>query len=358
MSVLYGICKEVRLYRGNSKDFASNITTYWDMFLKTRKLNKKYKNGINKMFTGTIQTDGVVLCTHFQRPKNTQDAFNDNNLEMEEGNSSKKQVLVDENDVIGAIDPGRVIIYNTVVRDIDGTLKSYKLKREQYYNDTGIYEARKKASTWNNSIKATLTSLSNVSSKGVAFERYLSFIGNYFEEYDSMWNEYLKPRWSRQRFRLYCAKKRVFARYFNAIKNDYPSSRRIVMAYGSAKFAAGSKNEISVPTTTAFKECQYRFPTIVVDEFRTSKIHHENDAILQLVRVKGSNYPLRGLLWCPVSNKFVGRDYNASLNILRCAIEETRPQALTRIEGLPRIRQHVGKTVKKRNISKSPKELY
>jgi hypothetical protein len=47
-------------------------------------------------------------------------------------------------------------------------------------------------------------------------------------------------------------------------------SKRIVIAFGSAKFVLGGRNEVSVPTSRAFKECQMTFPTIVVDEFRTT----------------------------------------------------------------------------------------
>ena len=53
----------------------------------------------------------------------------------------------------------------------------------------------------------------------------------------------------------YGGKKRVFANFFNKIKNGGDTSRRVVIAYGSAKFAPGGRNELSVPTTRAFKDC-------------------------------------------------------------------------------------------------------
>ncbi len=287
-SVLYGIFVDAELTTENEKTFNINIQKHWDEFLNIKKLNKKYANGVNKEFTGTVQTDGIVLCMHFQRPTNIQDNYG----EVVDANKEDCRTSLEYKDVVGAIDPGRVIIYNVVVKDQkNNTIKEYKLKREQYYNDAGIYAARKKSAKWNNDIQIPLKNMSKVSSKGVSFERYLAYVGVYLQEYDNIWNEYLKPKWSRQRFRLYSGKKRVFAKFFNAIQNDYPK-RRILMAYGSAKFAPGSKNEVSVPTTSAFKECVYRFPTLIVDEFRTSKIHHENDSILQLVKVKGQSKPL------------------------------------------------------------------
>ena len=45
-------------------------------------------------------------------------------------------------------------------------------------------------------------------------------------------------------------------------------------------------SEISVPTSSAYKECNLRFPIIVVDEFRTTRVHHEDDSILEYIRYK------------------------------------------------------------------------
>jgi hypothetical protein len=287
-------------------------------------------------FTGTIHTDGTILCIHFLRPKILSD---------ESENKAKAKIKIKSTDVVGATDPGRVIIYYTVVKDTTGKVKIYKLTRKEYYTNSGILEARGKSSTWNNGIKKTLKTISQVTTKGVSFVKFKDYLQTYITEYDSLWEEYLKPRWSRQRFRLFCGKKKVFANFFNAIKNDYPN-KRIIMAFGSAKFAPGSKNEVSVPTTSAFNECKFRFPTIVVDEFRTSLIHHVNDGILQKVEVRGKKYALRGLLWCPLTNKFIGRDFNAALNILRCATLPLRPRILTRTENSQRITQIVGKKIK------------
>ena len=111
---------------------------------------------------------------------------------------------------------------------------------------------------------------------------HLLYLDIYFKYYDTLWNEYMKDRWGRQRLRLYGGKKRVFARYFNNIKN-FDISKKVIIAYGSAKFASG---EISVPTSSAYKECNLRFPIIVVDEFRTTRVHHEDDSILEYIRYK------------------------------------------------------------------------
>jgi hypothetical protein len=122
----------------------------------------------------------------------------------------------------------------------------------------------------------------------------------------------------------------------------------IVLAYGSAKFAPGGKGEMSVPTSTAFKECTYRFVTHVVDEFRTSKINYKDDQILERVKRVDKNTDVRGLLWCcstiHANGKFVDRDVNGALNIRRCLIQPSRPRCLQR-RGDSKLIQYVGKKI-------------
>jgi hypothetical protein len=153
----------------------------------------------------------------------------------------------------------------------------------------------------------------------------------------------MKSKWARQRLRLYGGKKRSFSRFFNRIKK-VDTTRRVVIAFGSAKFAPGGKNEISVPTSRAFNECAMRFPTLAVDEFRTTKVFHENDSILKSVANCKTNERVRGLLWCDSTkfNKFVNRDLNAAINIRRCIANPERPLSLTRIKGQPRLQNIVG----------------
>ena len=63
------------------------------------------------------------------------------------------------------------------------------------------------------------------------FTKYLKTV---LEQYDTLWNEYLKPRWANQRMRLYGGKKRVFAKFFNGLVSK---GKKTVVAYGAAKFA-------------------------------------------------------------------------------------------------------------------------
>ena len=326
--VFYGIMRSMELFKGSEIEFRTLAIEQWTSVFDIDKLRGK-----NKTFTGTIETDGVLLCTHFMRPKNDLD------------DQTVQSVVIQDSDRVIGIDPGRTNIYFAAEK-IDDQVKTYKLTRKQYYQESGIFNARTQTEEWMKNIKDEMAEMATVSLKGDSMEDHKAFIKMYLKHKNTLWNEMTKERWSRQRMRMYGGKKRTFEKFFNKIK-QVDETKRVVIAYGSAKFAPGGKNEIAVPTTSAFKECKYRFPIVVVDEFRTTKVHYEDDTILQKVGKKGLQKEVRGLLWCSstIRSKFVDRDRNAALNIMRCARPEARPISLTRRPGLQAINDVVGKRI-------------
>jgi hypothetical protein len=310
---------------------------HWESILRINKLVGK-----GKEFTGTIETDGVAVNVHFQRPKNRVDIFQE-----------EAPQLFDENLNVVGVDPGRTNILYMVRKAEDGSFRSMKLTRSEYYQQAGILQARKQTEHWSRTIRPSLVKLSNASPKGVCLKTFLTYWDVFQETEASLWTEYLKRRWAAQRLRLYGGKKRVFANFLNRVEASCPKDKKTVMAFGSAKFAPGGKGEVSVPTSRAFKECSYRFPTISVDEFRTSRVFHGDlSTLLDCVGTKDTNNKketrLRGLLWCcstnitknkPHPGLFVNRDLNAAINIRQCALLPKRPPMLDRSktkEALPK----------------------
>jgi hypothetical protein len=326
--VLYGILTETKTVKCSKEDFESLSLDHFHSILNILKLQ-----GQNNIFTGTIETDGIIMCTHFVKPKNTTN------------NSNGISIL--ETDRVIAIDPGRVNIFYGVE---DKTNKIYKLTRRQYYKESGTDKAQHQSEIWQESIKQESILLSTVSTKGSNPVKHQEYMMTYLSIYDTLWTEYTKPRWSRQRFRLYGAKKRVFANFFNKIIKEDPKSK-IVIAFGNAKFASGGKNEQSVPTSRAFKECASRFPCKLIDEFRTTRICYLDNSVLKKVAIKGAiekkNW-LRGLLWCgsTKNSKFINRDFNGAMNILKCALRP-RPLALQRLPNQPKLIDQLGIVIKK-----------
>jgi hypothetical protein len=340
---LFGIMREVGLIDRsvNLKAFSSLMLDQWASFLKYDKLQ-----GAHNEFTGTIQTDGVSVCVHFTRPLNLNDAFNEYKPKAKK-KFVHKNVVINKSDRVIGVDPGRSNIFYCAEPHENGKFRTFALTRQQYYNDSGIFKARRQTVQWTKGIQENNDRLASVSTKGVSTIDHEAYMSVYLEEYESIWTEYLKPRWARQRLRLYGGKKRTFARFFNRLQQADPS-RPIKVAYGSASFAPGGRGEISVPTTRAYHEFAMRFPTIVVDEFRTTKVFHEDGSILGSVVRNDKNTAVRGLLWCGSTNnsKFVNRDLNGAVNIRRCVVSPVRPPELTRVSGQQAIHQRVGKYIK------------
>jgi len=216
---------------------------------------------------------------------------------------------------------------------------------------------RKKIETWNAGIKDHLEAMSEVTSRGADFQAFLKFMKVRVAHWEALWEEYTKPRWARLRMNLYCGKQRAFANFFNqlsALKVDV--SQRLVVAYGAGRWKT-QKGCTPAPTTRTYKECARRFVTIPVDEFRTSYTHHELGCTLQRVEMeKCQSSPEDIIKYGPLTEEqmerrakvrrllalvsttsdgkkrmeFVNRDFDAAINIRRCAVLETRAPEWTR----------------------------
>ena len=333
---LHGLLNGAKIIKCTEKAFMELKEDHWNSIFNIKSNKGIYKN---KVFTGTIDTDGVAINIHYYRPQN-------NNKTTVHSN---KQESLEGKRVLG-LDPGRTNIYYIVEELADGSFKSYKLTRAQYYQESGINKAIKQSKIWLERIKHLQDILSTVSSKGASKDTFIRYIETITPIMDQLFKVHFCKCWRNQRLRLYGGKKRVFANFFNKLLNP-EDDRETVIAYGSAKFTSSGKNEVAVPTSRAFKEASYRFPTIVVGEFRTTRVYHKDDSLLQAVgkfrmstkdgcptgktsqRVK-----VRGLLWCNSTNvstnkpinKFIDRDLNAAINIRRCAILPKRPEILVR----------------------------
>ena len=313
--VFYGIMRDIGAIDKNCKP-----TSFRDLAMDHYHsiFNINTLAGRHCEFTRTLQTDGISLVVHYQRPKKISD---------------DKEFKIDPTHRLVGIDPGRENIYYGV-EYLHDKIKSYVLTRNQYYFETGMIQARKNTQRWHKGIQNNLVAMTKVSSKGANSNRHATYVSEYLRNVESIWDEHKKQRWARQRLRLYGGKKRVFANFFKRIE-DADRSRKVTVIYGSASFSPGGKGEVNVPVGRAFKECSMHFPTKVVDEYRTTAVHYFTNTMLQKVqkrRHKGTKTTVRGLLWCSSTsrnNKFVNRDLNAALNILRCA-NGNRPKIMTR----------------------------
>ena len=343
-SVLHGILKEIGMIDCNGKTFASLGDEHWRSVFQISRLEGK-----SSTFTGTMDTDGVSICVHQRRLTNSMDDFT-NQLSLPHFGFELR-----EGDVVVGGDPGGTDLIHFAVPTSRGDkpFASLKLSKLQYYRESGVKVAQRRSVHWNSGIKSALETMSGVSSKGSGLQAFVTYMTTYLSVQDTLWQEYLKTRWARQRLRLYGGKKRTFARFFNKLEAMKPSGGRIVVAYGASKFAPSGPGRMAGPTTRVFKECKNRFLTALVDEFRSTKVNAETGAPMKTVekRIEGGVRSVRGLLWCDSTNqqggKFVNRDLNAAINIHRCFAQPQRPSELCRIPGQPRLDLVVGRRIKR-----------
>ena len=315
-SVLYGIMKSLKMINSNYFVFTDMRDDHWNSVLRWGKyLTSKQKTYAS--FTGTIQTDGVAICIHYRRPKPTSVP------------STERHFVRNANDRVIGVDPGRSSLF-TGVEILQGRdRKVYKLSRAQYYLECGFTKANKRKDKWNKSIQPALDDLSKHTMKGTSTSSLVGYLTAIQKHYDTIWEEYLRRRWGRQRFATYGGKQRTVQKFLESLNDG--SGRRIVLAYGDAGFSSNGVGELSVPTCGLVKACAKKYNIQMIDEFRTSQIHHYEN--VKLAKVKQNGFNVRGLLWCSSTKgcKFVNRDVNAALNMLRCYHgDQERPLALQR----------------------------
>jgi len=368
-SVLYGLMAELG-YAQPSNYAAFNAMRH-EQWLSV--FNIKRLEGQHAKFTGTIQTDGTAICVHFVREKV---------ISSSPGDNTQSGFQLRPNDFVMSCDTGLVDMCAMAIplKMEDGTadigmedMRFKTFSRARYYRESGIIQARKHSQKWNRDVKAELEDLSRVSSRGANMANFRDYVAMHETHKENLWGEYTKPRWARQRFRLYGGKKRSIDGFLNelqALCRD--KNRRIVVAYGAGR-AVAKRGCTPAPSTRMFREFQKRFLTIPVDEFRTTYTHYEKGNVLmqvekrrrQRTRIQRMIYgqetnrqiarrsKVRGLLWCGTTSDgarehFLNRDFNAAMNIRKCLILPERPVNLRRstFVGQPLVHR-VGKTLRR-----------
>ena len=196
-STLYGLLKELKIIQCNLETFEALKNDHWKSIINYHKLQGK-----TDLFTGTIETDGLAVSVHFGRPKKL-----------------KKDLKIDfKNYECWACDPGRTNIFFMTKKNEDGSYKSHKLSRKQYYQESGVYKARKQTERWQNQDHIKSLELSLYSSKGHQLHTLIVYINKILSHWELLWKEYRDDKWSNQRMKLYGGKKRVFDQFFNKLK--------------------------------------------------------------------------------------------------------------------------------------------
>ena len=312
--VLYSLMKNTNLVNKKVKlaDFSALKDEHFGSVFNLKGLT-------NGEFSHMIETDGVSVCIHFKKPK----------VESKVG----KRDLSKAKRVIG-IDPGRTNLIYGVEKLEDGSVKNYKLTRNQYYNSCGMKAQEKKVDEWMKVIKEEELVFSRTNTKTTSPEQWDAHLKDYISVYDALWEGKTGKKWAQSRFRVHRLKRKTLDNFFQTMNGEV----KPVIAYGAAKFNPNGKNELSAPTTELSRTCSKHFPVAMVDEFLTSKVCPCCDTKLSPVfkyNEKGQKLEVRGLRRCCSSVcsgvSYKNRDQVGALNIMRCLQTGAhRPNSLSR----------------------------
>ena len=154
--------------------------------------------------------------------------------------------------------------------------------------------------------------------------------------YEEHWTEKLQRKWAQEKFRAYRLKHKVVDRFLRRLVTESEDARPVHIGYGSAKFPANGKGEVSAPVSFVYKRCALMFKTTLVDEYCTTKMCNNcHEKLVKVVDSTGED--VRGLYWCNSTRckgKFIARDGNAATNIHKAFEEDLegrrRPVYLSR----------------------------
>ena len=215
-SVLWGILKDAGIVSCSLAVFDVLRVDHWRSAFDLSKIV-----GGSHNFTHLVETDGISICVH--------------QTKMTEASASGTTIRSSDR-VIG-IDPGKITLMHAAVPLPDGTFKSVEFRRTQYQREAGMYTARRKTETWSDGIRKELTVLSEVSTKGIAIDRMYEYMDAYMDIKEAVWCEYTKPRWARQRLRLYGGKKEKLCQVLQQVRGH---AGRTVIAHGHARPSPGN----------------------------------------------------------------------------------------------------------------------
>ena len=263
VDVFYGILKGLNIRCEKAVVIRENKDLYYNQVFKINKLLTSQQIQKGFKFTGTLMTDGCALNVFFKRPKLIP------NEQPEELDRNDPNIRVIAND------PGRSTLFCGVEKLEDGIYKNYSLTRNHFHTVSGAKKAVKNTNRWNNEcLKETIEEMSQTNSRSVNLCDFSKYVKSVNDNYLKLWDEYLKKRYSRQRFKIYSGKKKAYDTFFKSLTNEN-DTRQTVIAYGDAGFASNSKYEIAAPTTALETQCKKWFKVVKVDEFRTTQVHNE-----------------------------------------------------------------------------------
>lgn len=295
---------------------------HWRRLFKIEKFET-----VNRRFAGEIVTDGKAVSIVMKKPKRE---------------TVVNQIDIGAYNVVWGLDPGRTDTF--VATNEEGEKK--RCSSKEYYNDAGFKSSGRTMRYWHDQNAAVKEAITNMPTKKTSnLETLKVYIAFALSRTDLLLDFYMRKSFRKLKLRRFIMAEKKLRRMCLDLA---PVDKRTLVGFGdwSATDSAGLIKSSPAGPVKRFEKRLKRYCKVVsVDEFRSSKLHHDCHRLLtNSVNTKKNKRDgkwrkskVHSVLHCRNSGcngMTVNRDSNASRNILMLlklsAQSSDRPLAFSR----------------------------
>ncbi|KAJ9517605.1 hypothetical protein QJQ45_025050 [Haematococcus lacustris] len=284
--VLHGLLTDLGMTDLTVLGFEADSLPHWQKFIQYSQLQNS-----GWEFARRVETDGVSISVHFVRSQAVTEPvelpFIGRKLTATSDYNPATHIAVGvDPGVTQAIKAGhaqRHAVTGQVLRQWE-----WELSKGQVKHDSGLTKAKQDTARWSAAIQPQLQQLAAATPAGTTLDSLQAHILALKATWDALWEEYLKPRWRRQRLGLHHAQERVIEAFCKKVVNGmkwvsrhyYHQERGVAVFLGAGNFSqggwkagavrAGFHKVVEQPSRPGTDPRPDRL--VIVDEFRTSRV--------------------------------------------------------------------------------------
>jgi len=211
---------------------------------------------------------------------------------------SKDNLYVEnsENVVVTGIDPGRKRPLSACTVDcadlpddwndvqriyaLDKTMdNNVYVSNDEYRKHTGSLDAEEKEKKRRvGDYKKALENMLNTNKRSGLIDTNKDYYSKLFENWNTLRTEKFNIKRSHQRFSSYSKARKSLSHFAKKMTNDMKikckrNHKTPVVMFGNGTFSPGGTGQASIPRKPFIRELAVRFPVIITNEYKTSKLH-------------------------------------------------------------------------------------
>ncbi|KAJ9526442.1 hypothetical protein QJQ45_009930 [Haematococcus lacustris] len=205
--VLHGLLTDLGMTNLTQRQIDADSLPHWQKFIQYSQLQNS-----GWEFARRVETDGVSISVHFVRSQAVTEP-------VELPFIGRKLTATSDYDptthIAVGVDPGvtqaikaghaqRHQVTGQVLRQWE-----WELSKGQLKHDSGLTKAKQDTARWSAAIQPQLLQLAAATPAGTSLGGLHAHVLALKATWDALWEEYLKPRWRRQRLALHHAQERV-----------------------------------------------------------------------------------------------------------------------------------------------------